>query len=207
MQLLYATPWGKEAPHRRRDAIPATRWTRSTRCAELGLEDGLLSWYVAQTEPFRGILAEAEIKALGFEVFNPKIKTTRVWSRGRTTESVSHYIPGYIFTRFDIDEDTGWQRINDARGVKEFMWAAPETPARVRDSAMEPLMGLCVDGFLPGRLSGETLFKVGQVVKVKGGIFSGPVTAVALKRLTVMMEIFGAKREIMLAKKDVESIT
>lgn len=164
-----------------------------------------LAWYVAQTEPFKGLVAEEQIKALGFEVFNPKVKTTRTWSRGRVVESISHYLPGYIFSRFDVEVHE-WEQINTARGVKSFMWAAPLKPARVDDGDIRHLLGMCVDGYLPGQMARGSVFEVGQVVRLRGGLFQGPIVAIAGSRLAIKMDVFGAKRDVTLDKKDVESI-
>lgn len=154
-----------------------------------------LRWYVAQTEPFKGLLAEAEVMALGYLTFHPKVRTVRRWRKSKPRERIQPYVPGYLFVSFDADEE-GWQRINKQRGVKALMYSSLETPARVRDDALLPLMAMCdADGYLNEQEADCFLFKVGNTVRATDGPFAGMVGKVVQRsshdRVKVMLSIFG----------------
>lgn len=151
-----------------------------------------VAWYVATTEAYKGRLAESELLALGFDVFFPKVKVTRQWSRNRTSTVIKPYIPGYIFTRFDIDFDE-WEKINHTRGVKSLIYAAAETPVRVRDEALEPLLACCDHGFVREQEADEALFRVGMDVKVTQGPLiglAGRVASVEVQRIQIVLTLF-----------------
>lgn len=153
-----------------------------------------VSWYVAQTEPFKGMVAEREIVGrLGLVVFNPKIRTVYRSLKKRDRETIRPYVPGYLFVQFDVCVE-GWERINKQRGVRSLMYAASEVPARVKDEALLPLMAMCLDGFLIEEEADSFLFKVGSTARAMEGPFagfSGKVERSSLERVTVMIDIFG----------------
>lgn len=159
----------------------------------------MLFWYVAQTEPFKGILAEQLLAADGFEVFHPKVRKTYEWSRGRTRTMVHPYIAGYLFVRFDVAVHV-WEDINITRGVKTLMYSTSETPARISDRAMEPLRNICgPDGFLIEEEADEVLFALGQTVNIVAGPFlgsKGKVIDITLQRLKVLTSVFGRDTEV-----------
>lgn len=146
------------------------------------------------------------IDRLGFEVFNPKIRTQRELRRGRVVEGQRLYVPGYIFIRFDLEEDE-WRPINWTPGIRGIMYAYDDVPAKVKDEALAPLLDLCAaDGFLYEVEADAALFKVGSHVKVTGGPFAsfpGVVSAATLKRLEVLVTIFGRTTPVSLRLKDV----
>lgn len=178
------------------------------------LEYGMLAWHVARTEPMKGFLAERRLVDDGFDVFLPKVREEKRWSRGRTHETVKPLIGGYIFTRFDIDHD-GWQRINDAAGVVGLEYVAPELPVSIPDQQMIPLLGMCpewqsqleeyedddgvvrkrlIGGYVPKDEVARFKFKVGQIVRVKEGPFenwTAKVTRATYDKVQVAVEIFG----------------
>lgn len=148
--------------------------------------------------------AERVVSSAGFDVFNPKIITVRERSRGRTSEIIRPYVPGYMFVRFDIEHE-GWQRINrmPGSGVRSLMYAADEVPAAVRDEALLPLMALCRDGYVIEREADALLVAVGQTVKILEGPFagfSGPVESAAGWRIHVLVKIFGRDTRVELKR-------
>jgi transcription antitermination factor NusG len=168
----------------------------------------LLSWHVAFTEPFKGEIAEREIAGAGFGVFNPKVKTIKTFQKRKPVESIRPFVPGYIFARFDTD-DYGWQRIAKMRGIKDFMYAGPEKPARVRDDALLPLMSMCNDGFVIEEKADRFLFSLGSVAKAKSGPFEGIVGKVirsSYERVQIMIEIFGRPTPVVGAAVDFEPV-
>ncbi len=171
-----------------------------------------LYWHVAETEPYQGALAEAELlkardkRQADWAIFNPKVTTTQRWSRNRTREVTRPYLPGYIFVLFD-HEDPEWPVINWTRGVKSLMYAGSETPARIPDTHLLPLLGMFKGGDLV-RIddADKELIKVGKSVKIIDGSFeglTGTVTEVAAKRVKILMSIFGRPNEVTVKKKAV----
>lgn len=153
----------------------------------------MMNWHVARTEPSKGLLAEQSIKALAIEVFLPKTREERKWSRGRVNEVIKPLVNGYIFVNFDSNED-GWQKINDARGVAGLMYSAPERPARIPEKEMLPLFGMCEDGFVPLTKAKQFIFSLGMIAKVIEGPFAGfagKVKEATTSNVLIEANIFG----------------
>lgn len=174
------------------------------------------AWHVAQTHPYAGLLAETELKRQGYEAFNPTIKETVDFGRGRTREVERPYVPGYIFIRFDRELDE-WRPIQWTRGIKALMYSTVNVPARISDAAMGLLLDRCVvspEGkhYVDERAADALLWSasVGDTVKIKDGSFGGfvgPITWAEGHRLKVLLSIFGRQTEASLLKKQVEPIT
>ena len=153
----------------------------------------MLNWHVARTEPMKSLVAERELVGAGFNVFLPKVREQKRWSRGRTHESIKPLVNGYLFVNFDIEIE-GWQRVNEARGIVGLMYSAPETPARIPDLHMVPLLGMCVDGYVPVEEAKVFIFKVGAVVRVIEGPFRdfpGTVIQATADKIKVAVSVFG----------------
>lgn len=162
----------------------------------------MLSWHVARTEHGRSFIAEEAIAGIGFEVFNPKTREERQWSRGRVHETVKPVISGYIFARFDFEIE-GWQKINEQRGVVGLMLSNPEIPARISDKAMVPLFGMCVDGYVMKKEIKRFVFAVGDLVKVTKGPFAsipGRVVSVTAGKIRAELQLFGRTTSLEAAK-------
>lgn len=153
----------------------------------------MMHWHVARTEPSRGLLAEQSIKSLDIEVFLPKTREQRLWSRGRVNEVIKPLVNGYIFVNFD-PVDYGWQKINDARGVVGLIYSAPECPARIPEKEMLPLLGMCEDGFVPVAKAKQFIFSLGSVAKIIEGPFAGfagKVKEATTSNVLIEANIFG----------------
>lgn len=57
-------------------------------------------WYAIYTKPVREDLVSSRLQAIGIEVLNPKIRTTR-YRKNRLVEIVEPLFPGYLFAQFD----------------------------------------------------------------------------------------------------------
>lgn len=158
----------------------------------------MLGWHVARTEPMKGFIAERQLTDNGFNVFYPKVKEEKRWSRGRTHESVKPLVAGYLFVNFDVDIE-GWQKVNDARGIVGLMYSGPEIPARIPDSHMVPLLGMCVDGYVPKAEAQRFVFKVGSIARIINGpfeSFSGPVMRASFDKIKVTISVFGRNTNV-----------
>lgn len=146
----------------------------------------------------KGFIAERGLLEEGFSVFHPKVREEKRWSRGRTHESIKPLITGYMFVLFDSEVE-GWQRINSVKGVIGLMYSAFEKPARVPDRAMLPLLGMCVDGYVPKAEAQRFIFKAGQAVRVVEGPFAsfpGLVDRATASMVRVNVIIFGRSTPI-----------
>lgn len=159
---------------------------------------------MTQTKPGRYRIAEEFVSQLGYEVFNPKVQVTNGWLRGRRNVSIRQYIPGYIFVRFDIDEE-GWQRINWQPGVRSLMYVGHEVPATVPDDVMEIM--LRHGDLVPEHEVDRHLYAVGREVRVIDGPFSsfpGVIQDARRMRLTVLVSVFGRQAPVQLDRRQVK---
>ena len=148
------------------------------------------SWHVVQTE--NGMLAEQSIYCLGFPTFYPKIKIEQTFRP---------YISGYIFVQFDKAEDV-WEPIQWARGVR----SVPGWPAKVRSGQLDHLMKLTdASGYIDPDAADRRIFEIGQSVMLPLGA-RGTVRDIQLKRLSVMIEMFGRPMLVDVEKKLVNAI-
>lgn len=153
----------------------------------------MLGWHVARTEPMKGLIAESELIQDGFQVFYPKVREEKRWSRGRVHETIKPLIGGYLFVNFDMDVE-GWQRVNSARGIIGLMYSGHEIPARIPDSHMLPLLSMCIDGYIPKQEAKRFIFKVGAIARIVSGpfeTFSGPVKQATFDKIKVAINVFG----------------
>ena len=155
------------------------------------------TWHVAETKPFRGLLAEREVVGFGYPVFNPKVITIKKYRKRKPVANIKLYVPGYLFIQFDIEVE-GWQRINKARGVKSLMYSSPELPVRISDNQLVPFMELWgssnfVDETIEAKAD-KFLFQVGaEVMAVEGPFasFPGTVESATTERVRALIMIFG----------------
>lgn len=152
----------------------------------------------------------------GFEVFNPRVMSTRM-QRHKPTVTERAYIPGYIFVRFDLGEDC-WFPINWTRGIRNIMPLAAK-PAPIADRVMAVMLDRCdlvrgsegskhyvredeVDFALAG-------LRAGRFVSIIAGPLTGStgrVTWTSQDRVKVLFEFLGATRPLDFAKQDVELV-
>lgn len=169
----------------------------------------MLSWHVATTKPFSEMVAEEGLRRKGFQPFNPKCYTQRI-VRGARTWTERPYIPGYIFVRFDANEDVRWPDINFVRGIQTLLYSASEKPAPIRDAVMAVLLERCNGD----RVKAEELdaalvkfFVVGSDVRVTEGAFAQHVGRVAWNekdRVRVVLSLFGRPTNVSLPSRQLQ---
>lgn len=104
---------------------------------------------------------------------------------------------GYIFVYFDKSID-GWQLIHRSRGVKALL------PGHVREEQLAPLIAMSLNGFIDVEKADKALFEVGDRVKVPVGPFAGftgTVSGIEAKRLSVLLSVFGRQHEVRIDTK------
>lgn len=155
--------------------------------------------------------AEENLLRQGFQPFNPKIKEQKV-QRGAIVTRVKPFIPGYIFVRFDPQEDR-WRSINGTRGVKKLFCSDPETPSRVRDGVMQLILDQCDGDYVRQAGVDEILSRLlpvgSQVVFTEGPFegYRGKVLLSHVQRLDVILTIFGRPQRVKkVARSSVELV-
>ncbi len=75
-------------------------------------------WYVIQTKPKKEEDAESYLSTRGVEMFNPLMETFAL-RNGRMNKVLKPLFPGYLFGKFDLEQD--YPLIRWARGVKRIL--------------------------------------------------------------------------------------
>jgi transcriptional antiterminator RfaH len=75
-------------------------------------------WYVIQTKPKKEEEAESYLSTRGVEMFNPFMETFALRNGGMNKE-VRPLFPGYIFGKFDLEQN--YPLVRWARGVKKIL--------------------------------------------------------------------------------------
>lgn len=170
----------------------------------------MLAWYVAITLQLSELTAEQNLRRQNFSPFLPRVRETRI-TRGREVTTIKPYIPGYIFVRFDREEDD-WGRINSTRGVKGLLCNSPELPTRIREKQMDAILERCEGQYVVAEEIDETLmsfFPVGSIVKVVEGPLAGQTGRVRLSyadRVNVLFRMFGRETRVEMAAAAVDLV-
>lgn len=165
------------------------------------------AWYVAAVRPFSEMIAEESLGRLGIQSFNPKCRSVRV-IRGRRQITDRPYITGYIFPRFDIEDDS-WRLIHTQRGIHRLLSLDAEHPSPVRDAAMQALLDKCKGEIIDEVEADAALSRfipVGSLVRVSSGPFeghSGIVKMSARDRISVLLGMFGREMCLPFASNNV----
>jgi transcription antitermination factor NusG len=156
-----------------------------------------VEWYVATTQPFSEMIAEASLSRIGIQSFNPKCRAVKI-IRGRRIITERPYIAGYIFCRFDRDEDYAWRKIHSQRGIRTLISASAEEPTPIRDvAALDALIERCKGGDVIDESEADLAFNkfipVGSEVRITEGPMQGHVGVVKLSqkdRVNVVLRMF-----------------
>ena len=73
------------------------------------------NWYVIQTKPKKEEEATSYLSTKGVEIFNPHMENFAL-KNGRMNKEFKSLFPGYIFGKFDLDQN--YPLVRWARGVK-----------------------------------------------------------------------------------------
>jgi len=90
-------------------------------------------WYVIQTKPRKEEEAETYLSTKGVEIFNPLIEAFTL-RNGRMNEEQNPLFPGYLFAKFDFEQN--YPLVRWARGVKKVLGFG-ETPTSVSEEVVE----------------------------------------------------------------------
>ena len=76
------------------------------------------NWYVIQTKPKKEGEAESYLSTKGVEIFNPLMETFAL-KNGRMSKELKTLFPGYIFGKFDLEQN--YPLVRWGRGVKKIL--------------------------------------------------------------------------------------
>lgn len=123
--------------------------------------------------------------------------------RHRKTRTLKTSVfPGYLFVEFDVTDER-WRMIASRRGVRCILGSDPLRPTALPDGTLDQLRAKFRAGEfklkpLPGVAKGDrVVFEAGPFAG-----FGGVVTQSKGERIRVLMDIFGAKREVKSVRSD-----
>lgn len=127
-----------------------------------------LSWYVVHTHPKGEDRASTNLKALGIETVEPRLRVDKINEfNGKLTHIARPLFPSYIFSRFRYNEL--FHKVRYTRGVHSLV-SFNNKPAPVDDEIIEMVRAqIGSDGFV------KTLddLKMGDEVTINHGRFHG----------------------------------
>lgn len=163
-------------------------------------------WYVAATHPKAEALAAHHLANQGFESYLPLLSSTRI-VRHRPVHISQPAFASYVFVAFDIDLP-GWPSINGTRGVNKLLANAVGRPIPLRKGAIEAIRADLAQRPGGDEKAPAPAFSAGQELVVIGGPFFGHAGLCKMssaERVTVMLRLLGAEREIPLRADQVQA--
>src|SRR5215218_8199706 len=147
------------------------------------------SWFCVHSHPKHEHIAAGNLRALGLEVWNPRIAFTRSTRRGpaNVTESV---FPGYLFTKFDLD--VALDQVRYTNGVASVVHFGSRYPT-VAPATIEQLKACFGGGDL---LPAQEEVSPGEKLVITEGSFCG-IEAIVLRtmpsrrRVQVLLDMLG----------------
>ena len=161
-------------------------------------------WYAVQAEyrmPESGIAQR--IENLGFGVFLPLVAVKRRRGTKREIVNVAMF-PSYLFARFDTATEQ-WRKIAHARGVRRIFGSGPERPIPVPEHSMAWMMARGYDKPI-SEDPRPSLIAHGAQVKILRGAFAdhqGVCVMSGGDRVRLLLDVFGAKREVTVSRSHV----
>jgi transcriptional antiterminator RfaH len=128
-----------------------------------------LSWYVVHTHPQGEDRANTNLKALGIETLEPRLRVDKINEfTGKVTHIAKPLFPSYIFSRFRYNEL--FHKVRYTRGVHSLV-SFNNTPAPVDDEIIEMVRAqMGSDGFVK---TFDDDLKAGDEVTINHGRFNG----------------------------------
>ncbi|CAM5300601.1 transcription termination/antitermination protein NusG [Thauera mechernichensis] len=164
------------------------------RSSELVLPRG---WYVVLTKPRAEEQARTQLLNQGYEVWLPMLTTWRKVA-GTWTQKTSPFFPRYLFVR-PSHEGQSIAPIRSTLGVSAVVRFGIE-PARLSEALFADLQRL-VEAHAQRPDLRTSPFSAGDSVSVTGGPLAGLagiVTCSALERVTVLLQLLGREKEVVL---------
>jgi transcriptional antiterminator RfaH len=120
-------------------------------------------WFVIQTKPKKEEEARSYLTTKGLEIFSPLLESFS-GKNGRIFKTLNPLFPGYIFGKFDLDQD--YALVRWGRGVRKVLGLGGSYPTPVSDEVVEIIKQRTDQN---GIVRKTHHFKVNDVIRVKSG--------------------------------------
>ena len=119
-------------------------------------------WYVIQTKPKKEEEAKSYLSTKGVEVFNPLMENFLL-RNGRMNKELKPLFPGYIFGKFDLDQN--YPLVRWAKGVKKVLGFG-EYPTPISEEVVEIIRERMDDH---GIVRLKYRYQANDVIRIKTG--------------------------------------
>ena len=119
-------------------------------------------WYVIQTKPKKEEEAQSYLSTKGVEIFNPLMESFLA-RNGRVNKELKPLFPGYIFGKFDLEQN--YPLVRWGRGVKKILGFGGY-PISVSEEVIEIIKGRTDSN---GVVREKYHFEANDVIRVKSG--------------------------------------
>lgn len=160
-------------------------------------------WYVVQTQPHAEHMAQRELDKQGFMPFLPLAARL---NKRRVVELVPLF-SGYLFACFDIERDR-WQAIRSTYGVRALLGSAPERPTPLAQGVVEHWMRQSTLHTVVREVQPPAI-PAGSVARVTDGPFADRAGVCLWSNdrcVALLMDLFGAERQVKVAREHVERV-
>ena len=154
-------------------------------------------WFVAETQPRKERIAEANLHRQSFTNLCPRFRSTRRHAR-RTESVLAPLFPGYVFVRFDPKRDP-WRAINGTLGVKRLLTTDPYNPVPMPENVMKQILARCENGLMTRLV--DALAPGAKVRIIDGPLADAVAEVVSLNaagRVRVLLQILGLSTPVMI---------
>lgn len=128
-----------------------------------------IAWHVAYTAPQAEQAVAEGIRAAGLEVYLPMSRCNKIVRR-RRVEVERPLFSRYVF--FGVPELAPWRNVLDVDGVEDVL-RNNDIPSRVPVAWIDTLRKMEGAGAFDRRPGSHAPFKIGEVVRIGDGPFSG----------------------------------
>ena len=119
-------------------------------------------WYVIQTKPKKEEVAQSYLSTKGVEIFNPLMESFLA-RNGRVNKELKPLFPGYIFGKFDLEQN--YPLVRWGRGVKKILGFGGY-PISVSEEVIEIIKGRTDSN---GVVREKYHFEANDVIRIKSG--------------------------------------
>jgi len=163
-----------------------------------------MEWFVIQTKPKKEEDARSYLTLKGVEIFNPLMENF-VIRNGKITKEFKPLFPGYIFGKFDLEQD--YSLVRWGRGVKKVLGFG-NGPTPLADVVVEIIKRRADQHGIVRR---TYYFKANDVIRVKSGplkdllgIFERWVSDT--ERVRILLNLVGYQPEVELHCSMIEKV-
>jgi transcriptional antiterminator RfaH len=157
-------------------------------------------WACARLETRREAVAQHFLKLAGYNVYIPQIREQRL-KRNKRVEVIAPLFPAYAFVVIEQQ----WHTARWSIGVAALIMDGA-APAKVPDPLIEEIQRREVRGAI--ELPKAPGMKVGERVKVLGGVFAGHFGLYQgmrpHERVEVLLALLGSQQRVTLPRSDIE---